>query len=207
MTTEEIDRLREKLGDEFELVTQSPDENDKFFVVIAKKKDPWEGVEFSRFLTDGSTRKIEKIEGNILWLIGVGRVHRSFYTPATEEDHVSYLKATAKELYGEISAGDEFEREWALHPYNKFQIPQSSIGFEYYKKQDSLTFNGECIYHSGQWAKKVERVRVKFVNDSWDGIGNGKIEIGFVFELNKDVNATVHGEYLAKCLQDKLNEK
>ena len=116
MTQQEIDGLRAKLGDEYELITQSPDENDKFFVVIAKKKDPWEGVEFAECVIDSESYtvgKVYKINPNFLPSIktyqddfGIENGQASIYfKPSTEAAYVSQLKEKAKEVPCKISTG------------------------------------------------------------------------------------------------------
>ena len=117
MTQQEIDGLRAKLGDEYELITQSPDENDKFFVVIAKKKDPWEGVEFAEcVITDALGRYTPgqiypgSIDGDYFYTMydnqgnknGRNKYH---FKPSTEAAYVSQLKEKVKEVPCKISTG------------------------------------------------------------------------------------------------------
>jgi hypothetical protein len=220
---QDIDRLREKLGDEFELITQSPDENDKFFVVIAKKKDPWEGVEFAKCVINSESYtkgKIYKI--NPLYLPSI-KTYRddfghengqgpSYFKPSTESAYVEQLKAKVKELYGEIKDGDEFDTPTGGNYVVKTNEGQKE--YDYFKGEDQFFYKNVELYCQGKWAKKIERVRVEFVTSSGSSnpSENGK-HIGAKFEFmfrtinNEWKNLHYLGPYLAKCLEDKLNEK
>jgi hypothetical protein len=197
MKQSDIDRLKEKLGDEYELVTQSPDENDKFFVVIAKKKDPWDGVEFAECCLDGWIYKMDQLSQKVLNL--------NPHKPSTEAAYVSQLKAKANELYGEIKEGDLFESatggEYTVKNFEGQKL------FDYFKRYDQLFYRNVEIYQCGQWAKKVERFKV----DSNGGSINSQ---AFYFrwgqkekEKMQDIGFVELCDYLAKCLEDKLNEK
>jgi hypothetical protein len=81
--------------------------------------------------------------------------------------------------------------------------PFGGFDFQYDKAIDTLYFRGVAIYSKGQWAKKVERVRVNIFSFRHEGD-----YASFVFNVSK--NACFKSgitEYLAKCIEDKLNEK
>jgi hypothetical protein len=213
MKQSDIDRLKEKLGDEFELVTQSPDENDKFFVVIAKKENPWEGVEFAESTWSGNILPVNQIDD-------FENSHIIYFKPSTEAAYVSQLKEKAKELYGEIKEGEEFERNWLegkmdiqreIGFFKNQNLSFQNLSFEYIKETDTFIFAGVIIYQKGKWAKKIERVRVEWVDWSFTSTTDNK-DIIQQFKLKnidwyKVKNKDDIGEYLAKCLEDKLNEK
>ena len=226
MKQTDIDRLKEKLGDEFELVTQSPDENDRFFVVIAKKKDPWEGVEFVECVKSSVTRftecKIYKVNPNgkgvdkCDFLLdndhhpnGFVGVNRNAFKPSTEAAYVSQLKEKAFELYGKIKEGDEFDRTSINPNWDVIEMEKRPFGgfdFQYEKANDTLYFGKYAIYSKGKWAKKVERFKV----DSNGGSINSQ---AFYFrwgqketEKMQDIGFVELCDYLAKCLEEKLNE-
>jgi hypothetical protein len=55
--------------------------------------------------------------------------------------------------------------------------------------------------------KKHERVKVEFVNDSWDDFGD-YIEVGFVFKIPKGIdNINDYGDKLAQQLEQYLNKQ
>lgn len=132
----------------FELLTESPKDNDKFYVV--KKKDEWEVVEFVEGLVVGGVYKINDFDN-------FQRV-KKFYKPSTEQAYVDQLKKQAFELYGEIKEGDRFD---AIFYGNTVTIGKG-LGFYYCKSTDALHFNGWIVYEKGIWAKKLpKRVEVK----------------------------------------------
>jgi hypothetical protein len=198
MKQSDIDRLKEKLGDEFELVTQSPDENDKFFVVIAKKKDPWKGVEFAESTWSGNILPVNQIDD-------FENSHIIYFKPSTEAAYVEQLKSKAKKLYGQIKEGDLFEPatggEYTVKNFEGQKL------FDYFKRYDQLFYRNVEIYQCGKWAKKIERFKVY----SNGGSINSQ---AFYFrwgqkekEKMQDIGFVELCDYLAKCLEDKLNEK
>jgi hypothetical protein len=198
MKQSDIDRLKEKLGDEFELVTQSPDENDKFFVVIAKKKDPWKGVEFAESTWSGNILPVNQIDD-------FENSHIIYFKPSTEAAYVEQLKSKAKKLYGQIKEGDLFSS--LFYPECNHTVERSDLQWDYDKLNDCLVLNGFPVYHQGKWAKKIERFKVY----SNGGSINSQ---AFFFrwgqkekEKMQDIGFVELCDYLAKCLEDKLNEK
>jgi hypothetical protein len=196
MEQSDIDRLKEKLGDEFELVTQSREENDKFFVVIAKKKDPWEGVEFAESTWSGNILPVNQIDD-------FENSHIIYFKPSTEAAYVEQLKAKAKELYGEIKEGDEFD----FPPDGVYTVENGPLQWDYDKFNDCFVLNGHAMYWKGKWAKKIERFKVNSDGGAIDGQA-------FYFrwgqkerEKMQDIGFAELGDYLAKCLEAKLNEK
>ena len=150
MKTEDFERLK-KLCDEngFELITESPDENDKFFVV--KKKDKWEGVEFARLELDGYCFddyiefKIDRIDDVYIYTSSGSKYYKSSLQPSTEQAYVEQLKKEAFERFGDIlDELDFFKSKIDRSNLSGINISESqNIGFTYFKHPlDSLYFNG-----------------------------------------------------------------
>jgi hypothetical protein len=229
MKQRDIDRLKEICEKEgFEIELSSP----WYQTYRIIKKDPWEGVEFAECVISDALGRYTpgqiypgKIDGDYFYTMfdnnkfSNGR-NKSHFKPSTEADYVSQLKEKAKELYGEIKKGDVFERNWLE---DKMDIQREiglfknqNLSFEYLKDTDTLMFAGVIIYDQGQWAKKIERVRVGFC---WDVFKNNRVYIHFhkdtgnpnqigptlLFEDNPKKVKEI-GDYLAQCLEDKLNE-
>lgn len=186
--SEKIERLKkqaEKEGMKCEVVVLTEDPNQNWVEPTFKAtntKDEWEGVEFAECINPnlygfkkGMIYKF--IEGksidehscfiNDLGIEGSAKGNpsgpRNCFKPSTESAYVEQLKAKAKELYGEIKDGDRFDRS-DLGRADRSGIGVisgwfSTKGFQYYKDEDYLSFNGTLIYRKGKWAKRVkERV-------------------------------------------------
>lgn len=205
MKTEDFERLK-KLCDEngFELVTESPDENDKFFVV--KKKDEWGGVEFAEF-HNGSIKKIISIN-NLMIYASDGRYGaKTNCKPSTEQAYIEQLKKEAFKRFGEIKEGDRF-----LDAYSKdeLKVTHSISVFLYSKDLDSLCIGGVIVYHKGKWAERVkESVKVEFINHY--ACANTDFH-SHVFNLSICRNADQFdpekaGKFLAEQLEIYLNNK
>ena len=205
-------------GTEFEVLTESPKENDKFYVV--KKKDIWEGVEFitvkesNYFVTEGVIYPIiEKLENNIFTIRNNqgdngGLVHVSHAKPSTESAYIEQQKRIAKEKFGEIKEGDRFKRDFDVTIDEICTIGEckNTLEFKYFKSNDSLEFCGSIIYQQGKWAEKLpKRVKVEF-----DGFG--LTNDGFKaywriakFETVKDKDDLF--EYLSQQLEQYINKQ
>lgn len=173
MKTEDFERLK-KLCDEngFELVTESPKENDKFFVV--KKKDEWDWVEFVR--VRDNYKNSDYKAGKIYPLKGIDEcgyfetifdedgddwngLSENEITPSTEQAYVEQLKKEAFERFGEIKEGTSIN-DLKGRIFNKWF---DSIVFNYYKDSDSFYFQDCLIYQQGKWAERVkERISIKW---------------------------------------------
>ena len=212
MKTEDFERLKaicEKEG--FELLNESPSENDKFYVV--KKKDPWEGVEFAECLNNYIQGKftvgkiyIVKDKQNgffrttddiFLW------IHCMFknFKPATGAQYIDQLKKESLKMFGEIKEGDRFE-----NPDGNIDVRSNKAVWEYSKNHDFLYYGGCKIYEKGKWAKRVEEnIEVKA-----DG---GNVDLGhFYFKMNgkskekcRNIGYWNVNEFLAKQLEKYLN--
>lgn len=177
MTTQDIEKLKalcEKEG--FEVITESPYDNDKFFVVRLMK-DPWDGVEFVQSNWSKTIYPVNQI-GNF-------KPCNDEYTPSTESAYVEQLKATAHELFGEIKDGMEFDRK-ELFPkvfLNPDQVQRSELGWSYQKDCDQLYFGNLGIYKQGKWAKRVEepiRATIKLYDFSRSN------DMRLIFWINKE---------------------
>jgi hypothetical protein len=219
MKQQDIERLKkicEKEG--FELSYEIDVHNPIFFKIT--KKDPWDRVEFAECInnrnscayTNGKIYPIVSIVDNYVNTLfddefypKNGR-HKDFIRPSTEAAYVEQLKEKAKELYGDIKEGDEFDRTSINPRWGVVKMEMSEKRgldyFNYDKANDTLYFGKYAIYSKGQWAKKIERVRVNLFSFRHEGD-----YANFVFNVSK--NACFKSgitDYLAKCLEDKLNE-
>ena len=204
MKSEDFDRLKavcEKEG--FEILNLTHNDNEKY-VIVKKKKDEWEGVEFA--CNPKRAFKIEKINSNAIYyndVLGLAWSGKNRCLPLTESEYVTQLKAEAFKRFGEIKEGDRFDRDWGLigkMPYGVGIIGDfKEDGFDYRKCNDALMFRGTTIYIQGKWATKVkERVKVEWASTSCD-------TIRFNYGNSKDVNLVKDGPILAKLIEDYLN--
>ena len=176
----------------YELLNESPKDNDKFYVV-AKPKDVWEGVEYFESIVNG--------------LIIKGQFHpssRDLFKPSTEQAYVNQLIAKAKELFGEIKPYDKFiELTGNIDSWNGSLLIDE---FDYIKRSDTLFFRNIVLYHKGKWAKRVpKRIKVKYEGGSF-------LEQSFYFLYENGgiqklqlIGYASAGEFLAKQLEKYLN--
>lgn len=223
MKKEDFERLKAKLGDEFELLNVDHEDNEKYYV-IAKKKDIWEGAEFAEYIGEKpayfTSGKVYKIFGRdkITFIDDVSSYPdhnyshdglKKHFKPSTEKAYIEQLKKEAFERFGEINEGDRFDRAGLGYSEGQIHfIPNSNYekGFTYYKSDDRLYFDNLVIYKQGKWATKLkERVKVKF-----DG-GNLQSK-EFYFEYNeltekrmREIGCFKVGEFLASKLEAYLN--
>lgn len=177
MKAEDFERLKaicEKEG--FEVVNESPKENDKYYVV--KKRDEWDGVDFVECIKSGAWNFIKgkiykKVNGAALYqpnsiisetgepgsCLGLGD-YMDFFKPSNQQAYIEQLKKEAFERFGELlNELDFFKSKIDRSNLSGINISEYP-GFKYYPN-DSLYFNGLLIYQQGKWAKRVqERVRV-----------------------------------------------
>jgi hypothetical protein len=167
----------------------------------------WDGVEFAKAGAD--VRRVTNQDSVILYFSN-GNGYKSDYQPATEQEYIDYLKSEAKRLYGEIKEGDLFDRS-EIHPLweSKIIMERSPISenldFKYDKSNDTLFLGKFGIYKNGIWAKKMDRY------DVGPAGGNGG-DRSFYFtygkkeaEKIKEIGYWNVCDYLAKCLEAKLN--
>lgn len=214
MKTEDFERLKaicEKEG--FELVTESPKDNDKFFVV--KKKDPWDGVEFVKV---AKIHKVYRIDGDKIYFAnnrGETWALKENCTQSTEEAYVKQLKKEAFERFGEIKGWDRF-----IDAYSKDQlrVTHSLSGFVYSKDLDSLCIGGVIIYYKGKWAERVkERVKVEGIHSGGSNQYDSESEWKYYFSFHlKNFDIDYHGAekmynkvlpFLAEQLEKYLNNE
>ena len=148
----DIDRLTSLLGDEFEIGSTYDDQR----ITIRKKVDPPNPLlncDFYKTQVDNTIYKMtSKVKNSIaygveLWIL-----------PASEEQYVEQLRATAFHLYGGISESDTFE-----NPEGGKSSFYSGDTFKYLKEQDQLMLGQILLYDKGKWAKRFER-------DIWEGV-------------------------------------
>lgn len=217
MKTEDFERLRKLCDDNgFELVTESPNDNDKFFVV--KKKDGWEGVEFVQLIEDSGQFKSGKIfkvldthkstfcrkdtyfkvldldkEG--IWII------KHLFKPSTEQAYVEQLKNECFESFGEIKEGDGFQM-----PNDGIDTHSISYNeFKYIRESDSFYLGYVKLYQQGKWAKKLpKRIEVE-LNVSSQNLNGKDAEFKFDLSNEKQIDLIEAGQFLASQLEKYLN--
>jgi hypothetical protein len=199
----------------FDVINESG-EFSNFFLVVNKKKDIWEGVEFVDCVDgDGSLispRKIYKVLNNLPGEPSINirivdnklvelSINKKWFKPSTEESYVNQLKAKAFELYGEIKDGDRFE-DWGGI---KFEI--SDTVFKYKNEKNALYVGRWLIYLNGQWAKKLPK-RIEVQTGAMIRIPQIQHTYGMSFTFNSDVKLSYeHHAFLNKQLEKYLNEE
>lgn len=165
MKTEDFERIKSKLGDEFKAEYRV--EKDSVMVLVTKK-DPWDGVEFVEYkdfnLTGGQRYfKINWIDNQKeLIHIHSGYLFKKRCKPSTEEAYVKQLKKEAFDRFGEIKEWDRFIDPDGL----RCKISSSfydcgNIEWYYDKKEDMLIYYSLVVYQKGKWAERVkERVNI-----------------------------------------------
>ena len=158
MKKEDFNRLKKLCNDNgFMLLNETPELNDKCFLVV-KKKDIWEGVEFAEDLTVSGIVKITPEMGFIKDSEGT-YIFKKLYKPSTEQAYKEQLKAKAFELFGEIKEGDRFD-----NPKGNIDTRRRNPAWVYNKYHDWLYYGTVMIYQKGKWAKKEpKRIEVEFV--------------------------------------------
>ena len=203
MKTEDYNKLKELCeANGFELMNESVNDNDKWFLV--KKKDIWDGVEFiNRKTTEWPICKISRIDNEIIYYYNseFSDVHwnKKDLLPATEQAYIEQLKKQAfeKGIKSNTNIDTSMMYGGDIMHINEWQ---------YRKDTDTLYFLGKPIYQQGKWATKLpERIEVEYTDDSWDDFEDYS-EIGFVFKLPKlyDIKRGA-GDFLAKQLEEYLN--
>lgn len=200
MKSQDFERLKaicEKEG--FELVTESPKENDKFYVV--KKKDKWEGVEFV-MLSNNRIFKVLSIDNTVVNLMPNGWATIRDCKPSTEQAYVEQLKKDAFERFGEIKEGDSFFSVCD----GKKDICQEGQWI-YLNEVDYLCYGGISIYKKGKWAERVKE-RIKVINFGMSNIGN-KNAYSFLLDFASKVTKTEEeiSDFLSQQLEKYLNDE
>lgn len=199
MKSQDFERLKaicEKEG--FELVTESPKENDKFYVV--RKKDEWEGVEFAEFIHSETIHKVnlEHSIGSIIQCLDGTWGNKCHFNPSTEQAYIEQLKKIACEKFGEIKDGDRF-----TYPYSKGEQSKCRFTFKdswkYFKDEDEMFFQCVKLYSKGRWAERVkERVKIE-----WHTVDDTTIS----FRYSGDINLIKKMPFLAAQLEKYLNDE
>lgn len=150
----DLEKLRKILSDEgWELLNISAEENSKY-IVIAKEKDIWDGVEFVE--VSGNIRKIEKASSDFFHFTIGSHARKENCQPSTEGKYVNQLAYEAKDNFSNLD----------LNLIDNSMIKGGDLEdnltvFKYRKDTDTLYYYGKPIYQNGIWAKK------KYI---WDGI-------------------------------------
>jgi hypothetical protein len=222
MKQQDIDRLREiceREGFVLETTGENFIHNRPLFTI--SMIDPWDGVEFAEcvewdglFFISGKIYPVKKQEIDSLILINrfgerelMNILER--FKPSTEAAYVNQLKSEAFELFGEIKDGDEFDRTSINPNWGIGEVKHSQDVFYYNKRTDTFYFGRTGIYQQGKWAKKIQRVKVICVGSTLHATQMDNCqEIDIRLESSKSINKSKQeiGEYLAKCLETKLNE-
>jgi len=190
--SEQFKQIKELLeANNFELVTENDQDNEKYFVV--KVKDEWEGVEFAECIWSGKIFPISQINY---------KPDKSEFGISTEQAYIDQLKAKAFELYGEIKEGDRFDCSEMGYSKNASILLSKCLGLYYSKKFDSLELCGFTLYKQGKWAKKI--VKDNITNASCC-IDKGK----FTFTCDIEGRDSLKGgeyKFLTQKLEGYLNE-
>jgi hypothetical protein len=206
MKVEDFERLKavcEKDGFELELTNSEG----KYLFITANKKDEWEGVEF--VTDDIKVYKVHEITGNWVYYGShidgeKERAGKTFLKPSTEQSYIDQLKHKAFELYGEIKEGDEFTAATG----GTYQVKTYDVQpeFDYFKKVDQLFYKNVQIYCEGKWAKKIEKVRVEFLDFDYRVETERLPIVTFSFQMIPKGDLKSTGIFLASKLEEYLNQ-
>lgn len=205
MKTEDFERLKKLCYENgFELVTESPKDNDKFFVV--KKKDEWEGVEFVEHTASGKIFKPMSIRSFIIDLNEEIGFKKTDCKPSTEQAYIEQLKKEAFERFGEIKDGDEFVEADGNKWITKRGFKKCGNSEWHYIKENDILFNyALVIYQKGKWAERVkERVKIKELHITSISKNWGQI----TFKLSQDIDLDLKcGDFISQQLEKYLNNE
>lgn len=228
MEQKEINRLKEICEKEgFQLVSEKPIINHGISTIMVMKKDEWEGVEFAQCLFDHDPIKKDVI-------VKINRIkqanndrhfhiffntsecekysHVNNFKPSTEQAYKAQLIKEAKERFGEINNGDLFDISEILGYSHKAsltilkgEIPE----YDYYKKEDILSFHGFRLYEKGKWAKKITKPEIKVEYTGWEYQPRFHNAINIGFKVPQSFVMSVRlGELLAEFIKNHMeNEK
>lgn len=159
MKTEDFERLKAKLGDEFDVTIESMNEA----IISVKKKDIWDGVEFAEYIHSPmknlSHFKIVRSDEQWLYMSDGSELFKHNCKPSTEQAYIEQLKKEAFERFGEIKDGDRFVFPEFLKVMI-YEIDSPSV-VQYIKQSDQLLISGYPVYSKGKWATRAkERVYV-----------------------------------------------
>lgn len=199
MNQSDFDRLKEVCEKEgFEITAFS---NYSEEVLVSKKKDIWEGVEFCKV---AKIHKIKSRYGYRIYFDDDTWSYKDNCKPSTEQAYVEQLKAEAFRRFGEIKEGDEFDQT-AFNDHRVSFSLGSDLKFSYSKDSDNLFIGGCAIYYQGKWAARLpERVKVErstnfrnMVNDDYT----------FNFTISQRIfDASKAHDFLAQKLEEYLNQ-
>lgn len=178
-------------------------------MVVVKKTDPWEGVEFVEFIgfsdncfTNSKIYKVKYLSGNNIGVCiddegdinGWGKKH---FKPSTETSYVEQLKKEAIEKLGDFKI---YQLDFSMMHGGSIQNKET---FVYRKDTDTLYSMGKPIYQQGKWAERLkERVKVDLdyehhgQNSSYYFISSGDLE---------EEKYRGSGQFLASQLEKYLN--
>lgn len=212
MKKEDFERLKavcEKEG--FECFEPSNIQDEPIFL-IRKKKDIWDGVEFSEYIHSPmknlSHFKIVRSDEQWLYMSDGSELFKHNCKPSTEQAYIEQLKKEAHERFGEIQGGDRFDFTEVGFPSDKsraVKIGYSNEKWEYDKELDRLYLHGFSIYQQGKWATRVkERVEVEYEMAST----SGKNYLNLSYKVSRDIKGKEITEialFLASQLEAYLN--
>ena len=174
LTQEHLDEVK-KLHEKVEKISST----------MELKKDQWHGVEFAEHAFNNYVFKISSIDETYIYGTDGSEVFRQNCKPSTGETYKAQLEKTAFEKYGEIKAGDKFDRtpiskSWEVGEIEKFD----KTGFEYTNHNDTLYFNGLAIYSMGRWATKIhEKTEVISSNCTGEAIDDKPKDCEYSFHF------------------------
>ena len=196
MKTEDFERLKSHLGDEF--TAEYRVEKDKVMVLVTKK-DEWEGVEFVEF-NNGSIKKIGSITDFMIYASDGRYGAKTNCKPSTEQAYIEQLKKEAFERFGEIKEGDEFVEADGDKWITKRGFKKcGNLEWHYIKENDILFHYALIIYQQGKWAERVkERIFIR-----WEECDGNYIK----FSYSGSVNLIPRMNELSALLEKYLNNE
>jgi hypothetical protein len=153
--------LRDENGEEYEIyLTRNEGSMYKLRPVKSKAiiKDIGDWIVLDG-LPDKSLARIIKVCDELGWLAYEkyepdvsGSIGFQYCRVASEKEIETYLMSIA------LKKGLTEDPEWILsaYPTDKF-LTRKVSGFYYDPTEDSLTWNGICLYYKGQWATKIPK--------------------------------------------------
>lgn len=216
MKKEDFERLKAVCEEEgFELLNETVEDNEKFFVV-KKKKDEWYGMEFvenlDQHLTGG--KKYFKVnwidnETNLIH-VDCGYFTKIGCKPSPESAYVEQLKKECFKRFGEIKDGDRFDSADGYRVGIEFNGYANDI--QYSKEIDTLFIGGLRLYQQGKWATRVkEKVTGVYVRHHILWPNEDGANLGYSFKgFDKDGALPIDkledaGKFLAYQLEKYLN--
>lgn len=215
MSPEEFKELKSLCdANDFELLNLNHEDNEKYYVV-AKKKNPWEGVEFVECLQNlsaddrprvqkGQICLITEVSGDAFYISQNSKYpwNKNLFKPSTESAYVEQLRKEA------IKRGIISICNLDISMMHGGELEDKSTEFKYRKDTDTFYWFGCPIYQQGKWAKvKPKRIEVKCIDHDYEQ-GNyfaDKFALRFQSKNLGERDYDEIGQFLSKQLEKFLN--